>query len=69
MLRGLSSSFRLLTIAIYVLFACAIETKGTELHSSSVDFSVARHTNSLLLIEDPTLIAWGPPRATSGSQS
>jgi hypothetical protein len=68
-LRGLSSSFRLLAITIDVLFSCAIDTKGTELHSGPIHFSIARHTNSLLLIKNPTLITWSPSRTTSCSQS
>jgi hypothetical protein len=63
-LRRLSSSLRLLTITINVLITCAIEIEGTELNSGPIYFSVARHTHSFFLIQNPALIAWGSPRAT-----
>jgi hypothetical protein len=52
--RRLSSSLGLLSVAVNVFIA--IQAEGSELDSSSVNLSVARHTHSFFLIEDTALM-------------
>jgi hypothetical protein len=61
---GLSASLRLLTITVQVIVA-TVQVEGSELHSSSVDFAVAGHAHSFLLVQDTALVA----RHTSGTVS
>jgi len=52
--RRLSSSLGLLSVAVNVFIA--IQAEGSELDSSSVNLSVARHTHSFFLVEDTALM-------------
>jgi hypothetical protein len=54
----LSTSLWFLTLTIDVLFAL-IQAESSELNSSPVYLAVAGHTNSLFLIQNSSLKAWG----------
>lgn len=54
--RGLRSSLWLLALSVNVLIA-TIEAECSELDSCAIHLAVARHTDSLLLVQDSSLVA------------
>lgn len=59
---GLRASFRLLALAVNV-FVAFVEAEGAKLYGCSVNLTVARHANGLLLIQNSSLEAGGPARS------
>ena len=56
MLGWLSTSLWLLSLTINVFISSSIEAESTKLDSSSINLTVAGHSDSLLLIKNPTLV-------------
>lgn len=54
--RWLGSGLWLLTLAIDILFSI-VQAESTKLDGSTVDLAVARHPNSLFLVENSSLKA------------
>jgi hypothetical protein len=59
MLGWLSSGFWFLPLTVNIFISTSTQIESAELNSSSIHLAIARHTDSFLLVKDPTLVTSG----------